>query len=68
MAEWFDSKMARTSPDRAAQIILDAVVKKKARVLVGADAKIFDIVVRATGSGYQRIVTTLAGRFMPTMR
>ena len=68
LAEWFDSKMARTSPDRAAQIILDAVVKKKARVLVGADAKILDIVVRATGSGYQRIVTTLAGRFMPTMR
>jgi hypothetical protein len=68
MAEWFDSKMALTSPEKAAQIILEAVAKKKARVLVGADAKVLDIVVRATGSGYQRIVTTLAARFMPTMR
>ena len=68
MAEWFDSKMAHTSPEKAAQIILEAVAKKKARVLVGADAKVLDIVVRATGSGYQRIVTTLAARFMPTMR
>ncbi len=33
-------------------IILDGVRKNKARVLVGSDAKVFDIVVRATGSGY----------------
>lgn len=68
MAEWFDTKMARTSPERAAQIILDGVARNKAKVLVGTDAKILDIVVRASGSGYQRIITTLAGRFMPTMR
>ena len=42
-------------PGRAAQIILDAVRKKHARVLVGADAKILDVVVRLTGSGYQRL-------------
>jgi NADP-dependent 3-hydroxy acid dehydrogenase YdfG len=67
MAEWFD-KMARTSPERAAQIILDGVAKNKAKVLVGADAKIVDMFVRASGSGYQRALTALSGRFMPRMR
>ena len=68
MAEWFDTKMARTSSERAAEIILDGVAKNKAKVLVGADAKIFDVFVRVTGSGYQRVLTALAGRFMPKMQ
>ena len=67
MADWFD-KMARTSPERAAQIILDGVAKNKAKVLVGADAKILDGFLRASGSGYQRVLTMMAGRFMPRMR
>ena len=68
LAEWFDTKMARTSPEKAAQIILDGVAKNKAKVLVGLDAHILDIWVRASGSGYQRVLTTLAGRFMPNSR
>jgi NADP-dependent 3-hydroxy acid dehydrogenase YdfG len=68
MAEWFDTKMARTSSERAAEIILDGVAKGKAKVLVGADAKIFDVFVRVSGSGYQRVLTTLAARFMPKMQ
>ena len=68
MAEWFDTKMARTSSERAAEIILDGVAKGKAKVLVGADAKILDAFVRVSGSGYQRVLTALAGRFMPNMR
>jgi NADP-dependent 3-hydroxy acid dehydrogenase YdfG len=67
MAEWFDTKMARTSSERAAEIILDGVAKGKAKVLVGADAKILDAFVRVTGSGYQRVLTALAGKFMPKM-
>ena len=67
MAEWFD-KMARTSSDRAAEIILDGVAKGKAKVLVGADAKVLDVVVRVSGSGYQRLLTTLAARYMPKMQ
>jgi len=66
-AEWFD-KMARTLPERAAQVILTGVAKNKAKVLVGADAKILDLFVRASGSGYQRVLTALSGRFMPGMR
>lgn len=68
MAEWFDSKMARTSAERAAEIILDGVAKGKAKVLVGTDAKILDVFVRASGAGYQKLLTTLAGRFMPKMQ
>ena len=68
MAEWFDTKMARTSPEKAAQIILEAVSKNKAKVLVGADAKIIDVIIRASGASYQRGITALAGRFMPKMR
>ena len=68
MAEWFDTKMARLSSERAAEIILDGVAKGKAKVLVGADAKILDVFVRVTGSGYQRVLSTLAARFMPKMQ
>ena len=64
LAQTFD-KLARTSPQKAARIILDAVRKNKARVLVGPDAKVLDIVVRLTGSGYQRLFSAFAARAMP---
>jgi NADP-dependent 3-hydroxy acid dehydrogenase YdfG len=62
LAKLFDKRLAKTSPQRAAQIILEAVRKNKARVLVGADAKGLDILVRLTGSGYQRIIGLSTGR------
>ncbi|OBJ87045.1 SDR family NAD(P)-dependent oxidoreductase [Mycobacterium asiaticum] len=65
MAKAFDKRMAHTSPERAAQIILGAVRKNKARVLVGADAKVLDIVVRLTGSGYQRVLVPALARLLP---
>jgi NADP-dependent 3-hydroxy acid dehydrogenase YdfG len=68
LAEWFDTKMARTSPERAAQIILEGVAKNKARVLVGTDAKILDAFVRDSGPGYQRALVALARRAMPPSR
>ena len=68
LAEWFDTKMARTSPERAAQIILEGVAKNKARVLVGTDAKILDIFVRVTGPGYHKALVALARRAMPPTR
>jgi len=68
LAQAFDTKMARTSPEKAAQIILEGVAKNRARVLVGTDAKILDAVVRITGSGYQRILIELARRAMPNTR
>jgi NADP-dependent 3-hydroxy acid dehydrogenase YdfG len=64
LAQAFD-KLARTSPQQAARIILDGVRRNKARVLVGPDAKVLDIVVRLTGSGYQRLVSAFVARAMP---
>ena len=64
LSDSFD-KLARTSPHKAARIILDGVRKNKARVLVGPDATLLDLVVRLTGSGYQRLFSKLATRAMP---
>ncbi|MGF2945040.1 SDR family NAD(P)-dependent oxidoreductase [Mycobacterium sp. Lab-001] len=65
LAKAFDTRLARTSPQRAAEVILDAVRKNKARVLVGGDAQILDILVRLTGSGYQRLFSPLMRRMLP---
>ena len=65
LAKTFDRKLASTSPQKAARIILEAVRKNKARVLVGPDAKALDVIVRITGSGYQRLFTKITARTMP---
>ncbi|MBV9639316.1 MAG: SDR family NAD(P)-dependent oxidoreductase, partial [Mycobacteriaceae bacterium] len=65
LVQTFDNKLASTSPQKAARIILDGVRKNKARVLVGTDARVLDLMVRLTGSGYQRILSTVMGRTMP---
>ena len=65
LTEFFDKKLTRTTPERAAKIILEAVRKKNARVLVGADAKVLDVIVRLTGSGYQKLFSTVTSKLMP---
>jgi NADP-dependent 3-hydroxy acid dehydrogenase YdfG len=67
-ARFFDKRLASTTPQRAAQIILDAVRKNKARVLVGRDAIALDLVVRLTGSGYQRLFSPVVSRMKPPSR
>ncbi|MGD1108761.1 MAG: SDR family oxidoreductase [Mycobacterium sp.] len=65
LAKTFD-RIARTSPRRAAEIILDGVSKNRARVLVGTDAKVLDLLLRLTGSGaYQRLFLTVQRRLVP---
>jgi hypothetical protein len=41
------------------------VRKNKARVLVGSDATALDLIVRITGSGYQRLFSTVMARMVP---
>jgi short-subunit dehydrogenase len=65
LSQTFDTKLANTSPEKAARIILDGVRKNKARVLVGPDAKALDLIVRVTGSGSQRLVSTVMSRMLP---
>ncbi|HTY30374.1 MAG TPA: acetoin dehydrogenase, partial [Mycobacterium sp.] len=65
LAKLFDKRLATTSPEKAAQVILDAVRKKRARVLVGNDAKILDLMVRVAGPYYQQVFGRVMGRLTP---
>jgi NAD(P)-dependent dehydrogenase (short-subunit alcohol dehydrogenase family) len=65
LSELFDARLARTSPERAARVILSGARRGRARVLIGADAKALDLLQRLTGSGYQRVVALAARRLMP---
>jgi len=65
LANTFDKKLANTTPEKAARIILEAVRKNKARVLVGPDATALDLIVRITGSGYQRLFSSVMSRMVP---
>jgi NADP-dependent 3-hydroxy acid dehydrogenase YdfG len=67
LAQTFDKKLAGTTPEKAATIILDAVRKNKARVLVGPDAKALDLIVRLTGSGYQRLFSSVIAKALPSV-
>ncbi|MDY6998349.1 MAG: SDR family oxidoreductase [Actinomycetota bacterium] len=68
LAQAFDAKLASTTPERAAQIILEGVRKNRARVLVGNDAKVLDIAIRALGAGYQRVFPQVMKRLTPPSR
>jgi NAD(P)-dependent dehydrogenase (short-subunit alcohol dehydrogenase family) len=61
LASSFD-KLARTSPEKAAEVILRGVERNKARVLIGADAWLLDAFVRVSGAGYQRAVSAFSRR------
>ena len=55
-------KLARTSPEEAARVILDAVQGDKRRALIGRDAYLVDTVQRALPVLYQRILAELNKR------
>lgn len=65
LAKTFDKKLASTTPEKAAQVILDGVRRNRARVLIGTDAKALDIVVRLTGSGYMTLFSGVFKRMLP---
>ncbi|QBJ97809.1 SDR family NAD(P)-dependent oxidoreductase [Rhodococcus sp. ABRD24] len=64
-AEFFDQHLARTTPEDAAESIVNGVRKGKGRVLIGADAKLLDAWVRIIGPGYQRVVAMVTSRMLP---
>jgi NAD(P)-dependent dehydrogenase (short-subunit alcohol dehydrogenase family) len=65
VAKHFDGKLARMTPDRAAEIIWAAVRAEKPRVVVGADAKVIDWFARIVGARYQRVFALAARRMAP---
>lgn len=56
----FDA-MARTTPERAAEIIHRGLDAGKARILIGADAHLFDVLTRVTPTHYYRVLSRLEG-------
>ena len=59
MAASFEA-IAMTTPDKAAQIIHQGVERGKARILVGADAYVFDTLVRVAPTHYFDVLGRLA--------
>ncbi|MBF6210317.1 SDR family NAD(P)-dependent oxidoreductase [Nocardia puris] len=56
LAANFD-RLARTTPEAAAKTILRGIRRDKAKILVGADARVIDLLPRLLGSGYQHVIT-----------
>ena len=64
----FEKRLWSTSPEKAAQVILDGVRKNRVRILIGPDTRIFDVLARITGPRYQRLVPLVLSRVMPPIR
>jgi NADP-dependent 3-hydroxy acid dehydrogenase YdfG len=64
-AEFFDKYMAIHSPEMAAATIIGAVVKGRARVVIGWEAKALDVLARAIGPAYQRVIALAVSKFFP---
>lgn len=56
VAARFDTSIARTTPEQAADAILAGVARGRARILVGRDARTVALVARLTGTAYQRLL------------
>ncbi|MGE8540577.1 MAG: SDR family NAD(P)-dependent oxidoreductase [Acinetobacter sp.] len=54
------NKVLKTPPEEAAKVILDGVKANKARLLIGNDAKILDLVQRITPSHYAQALNLFA--------
>jgi short-subunit dehydrogenase len=55
----FNDNMLRTSPEKAAEVILRAVERNRRRVIIGLDARLADLIQRLLPAAYQRLVVTL---------
>lgn len=61
----FDEKLAKMTPERAAEIIVRGILHDRARVLVGLDAHAVHHLAKLTGSRYQDIVARAGKRVLP---
>ncbi|XEG70349.1 SDR family NAD(P)-dependent oxidoreductase [Pseudomonas sp. abacavir_1] len=64
----FNDQLLRTTPDKAAQVIIRGVERDARRILIGADAHAIDVMLRLLPVWYQKVVTVsmrLAARFAP---
>ncbi|MGW0035188.1 SDR family NAD(P)-dependent oxidoreductase [Gordonia sp. NPDC003376] len=56
------NRLLITSPERAAQTILRGVARRRRRVLIGPDARFYDLISRIAPAGYQSLFVGLARR------
>lgn len=64
-AQLFDEKLARMTPERAAEIIVKGILANKARVLVGLDAHAMHHFAKLAGSRYQDVIAVASKRILP---
>jgi len=64
-AKLFDEKLAKMTPERAAEIIVKGILSNKARVLVGLDAHALHHFAKLTGSRYQDVVAKASKHVLP---
>jgi len=58
----FEDRIARTSPEEAARVILRGIERGRRQILVGPDARAVAAVTRLTGNAYQRLLPRLMRR------
>ncbi|WP_405118157.1 SDR family NAD(P)-dependent oxidoreductase [Pseudomonas leptonychotis] len=66
--EQFNDQLLRTTPEKAAQVIINGALANKRRILIGPDAYALDGMQRLWPAFYQRVVTAsmrLAARLSP---
>lgn len=63
--ELFERKLARTTPERAAEVILRGAARGRPRVLVGADARAIHLAARVSSRAWQRGMAVIAARRAP---
>lgn len=61
------SRLARTSPEAAAKTILRGVDRNRPRILIGADARVYDAIPRVFGARYEGLLARGARRFGPRL-
>jgi NADP-dependent 3-hydroxy acid dehydrogenase YdfG len=64
-AQFFDEHLALHTPEMAAETIVTAVAKGRARVVIGWEAKALDVLARVIGPAYQRVIATAVSKFFP---
>jgi NADP-dependent 3-hydroxy acid dehydrogenase YdfG len=64
-AKLFDEKLAKTTPEKAAEVIIKGIQRKQARVLIGLDAHVVHNFGKFTGSRYQDLIAIGAKYVMP---
>ncbi|MCD4526735.1 SDR family oxidoreductase [Nocardioides sp. cx-173] len=64
LARFFDEKLAKMTPEKAARVIVKGVLKNKARVLVGLDAHAVHQAAKLVGSRYQDVAARASRRVL----